>query len=87
MSRTLINALQFCGIIDPMPKANLRVIKSSRGLFHKGECSVCGEKFEVPLDVQFFKTDLLEQFQLHLRTAHPRQLETKKERKLSRHKG
>jgi hypothetical protein len=68
-------------MIDPMPKANLRVLESSRGPFHKGECSVCGEKFEVPLNVQFFKTDLLEQFHLHLRTTHPRQLEAKKKRK------
>jgi hypothetical protein len=49
-----------------MPKANLRVLESPAGPFHKAECSVCGEKFYVPPDARDFKMDMLKQFDAHL---------------------
>jgi hypothetical protein len=63
-----------------MPKANLRILKSSAGPFHKGECSVCGEKFEVP----DFKREMLERFDTHLQTRHARQWEFQLKKALKR---
>ena len=56
-----------------MPKANLRVLKSPSGPFHKGECSVCREKFYVSPGVEDFKADMFKQFDAHLFYHHRRQ--------------
>jgi hypothetical protein len=53
-----------------MPKANLRVLRSPSGPFHKAECSLCGEKFYVLPDVEDFKKDMLNQFDSHLHNQH-----------------
>ena len=75
-SQCLINAatgkVPLCHDVD-MPKANLRVLKSPDGPFHKGECSVCGEKFAVsPGAGPDFKREMLEVFDSHLQARHPR---------------
>jgi len=56
-----------------MPKANLRVLHSPAGPFHKAECSACGEKFYVSPGVPDFKGDMLKQFDAHLFREHRRQ--------------
>ncbi|PYV47153.1 MAG: hypothetical protein DMG92_16820 [Acidobacteria bacterium] len=56
-----------------MPKANLRLLHSPSGLFHKAECSVCGERFYVLPEVMEFKEDLVKQFDAHLHNQHRRQ--------------
>jgi hypothetical protein len=56
-----------------MPKANLRVLESSAGPFHRAECSVCREKFYVLPEVRNFKADMLKQFDAHLFSHHRRQ--------------
>lgn len=66
-----------------MPKANLRVLKSPSGPFHKGKCSVCGEKFDVLPGVEDFKADLLKQFDAHLFSSHRRQWDAQ-QKKLQR---
>jgi hypothetical protein len=65
-----------------MPKANLRVLESPSGPFHKAECSVCHEKFYVMPDVEDFKRDMLKQFDAHLHNQHRRQWDAR-ERKRS----
>jgi hypothetical protein len=67
-----------------MPKANLRILKSRAGPFRKGECTVCGEKFEVPLDEKYFKRELFERFDDHLRMHHRRQWEFQLKKALKR---
>jgi hypothetical protein len=54
-----------------MPKANLRVLESPAGPFHKAECSVCGEKFYLPAEARDFKADMLKQFDAHLQPTSP----------------
>jgi len=67
-----------------MPKANLRILESLAGPFHKGECSVCGEEFEVSPSEMDFKRDMLEQFEMHLQARHPRQWEFQLKKRLKR---
>jgi hypothetical protein len=38
-----------------MPKANLRVLESPAGPFHREECSVWGERFYVPSETRDFE--------------------------------
>jgi hypothetical protein len=67
-----------------MPKANLRVLKSPYGPFHRGKCSVCGEEFEVSHEPRVnYKTDLLTKFYEHIRKQHPHQWQAK-ENKLAK---
>jgi hypothetical protein len=68
-----------------MPKANLRVLKSPAGPFHKGACSVCGDKFYVSPEVKEFKADMLKQFDAHLFSNHRRQWDAQ-QRKFQRTK-
>jgi hypothetical protein len=56
-----------------MPKANLRVLKSPAGPFHRAECSVCGEKFRVLPEASDCKEDVLKQFDAHLFNHHRQQ--------------
>jgi hypothetical protein len=67
-----------------MPRANLRVLKSPSGPFHKAECSVCGEKFYVLPGVKDFKEDMCKQFDAHLYTQHRRQWDADEKKKLRR---
>jgi hypothetical protein len=64
-----------------MPKANLRVLESPAGPFHKAECSVCGEKFYVPPDARDFKMDMLKQFDTHLFNQHRRQSDAQQKKR------
>jgi len=61
-----------------MPKANLRVLHSSAGPFHKAGCSVCREKFYVSPEIKDFKEDMLKQFDAHLFREHRRQWDARK---------
>jgi hypothetical protein len=70
-----------------MPKANLRVLHSSSGPFHKAECSVCGEKFYVLPDVEDFKKDMLKQFDAHLHNQHRRQWDAREKKRSGSHSG
>jgi hypothetical protein len=63
-----------------MPKANLRVLESSAGLFRRAECSVCGEKFYVLPDVIDFKADMCKQFDAHLFSHHRRQWDARQKK-------
>jgi len=67
-----------------MPKANLRVLKSPDGPFHKGECSACGEKFAVSPRGPDFKREMLDLFDSHLQARHPRQWEAQLRKTLNR---
>jgi hypothetical protein len=63
-----------------MPKANLRVLESPSGLFHRTECTVCGEKFYVLPEVVDFKADMLKQFDAHLFSHHRRQWDARQKK-------
>jgi len=65
-----------------MPKANLRVLDSTAGPFHKAECSVCGEKFYVLPETNDFKEDMFKQFDAHLFRAHRRQWDAKQRKSI-----
>lgn len=67
-----------------MPKANLRILECPAGPFRRGECSVCGEKFEVSPREEDFKREMLEQFDAHLQLRHPRQWEFEMKKRLKR---
>jgi len=58
-----------------MVKANLRILESTHGSFHKAECSVCGAKFYVLPGTGNSKEDMLKQFDAHLCNQHQRQWE------------
>jgi hypothetical protein len=64
-----------------MPKANLRVLDSPSGPFHKAECSVCGERFYVLPKVMDFKEDMAKQFDAHLHNQHRRQWDARQKKK------
>ena len=63
-----------------MPKANLRVLHSLCGPFHKAECSVFGEKFYVLPEVMEFKEDMAKQFEAHLHNQHRRQWDARQKK-------
>jgi len=65
-----------------MPKANLRVLDSTAGPFHKAECSVCGEKFYVLPEIKDFKEDMFKQFDAHLFREHRRQWDAKQRKSI-----
>jgi hypothetical protein len=67
-----------------MPKANIRPLPSSRGPFHKTECSVCGEKFHVGSDSKDFKEDILKQFDAHLYSSHRKQWDARQRKEAKR---
>jgi hypothetical protein len=64
-----------------MPKANLRMLDSPAGPFHKAECSVCGETFYVLPGVIEFKEEMLKQFDAHLHNRHRRQWDARQKKK------
>ena|SRR5215472_6180285 len=76
-----------CRIISVCPRANLKVLKSPGGPFHKGECSVCGETFTVSPREEDFKREMVEQFDAHLQLRHPRQWEFEVKKGLKRTHG
>jgi hypothetical protein len=51
---------------------------------HKGECSVCHEKFEVSPNEKDFKREMLQQFEVRLQIRHPRQWEFELKKRLKR---
>ena len=63
-----------------MRKANLRVLDSPLGYFHKAECSVCGERFYVLPEVMEFKEDMVKQFDAHLHDQHRRQWDARQKK-------
>lgn len=67
-----------------MAKANLRMLTSPLGPFHKAECSDCGKLFNVPPETPIPKDNLWKQFDVHLSNQHRLQWEARERRNLRR---